>query len=60
MFTKPVDVKEVPDYLTIIKKPMDLETMMTKIDLHRYNSAQEFLLDIDLIVRNALEYNPER
>lgn len=60
MFTKPVDVNEVPDYLNIIKTPMDLETMMTNIDLHRYNSAQEFLFDIDLIVRNALEYNPER
>ncbi|KAK6644905.1 hypothetical protein RUM43_001181 [Polyplax serrata] len=60
MFTKPVDINEVPDYLNIIKTPMDLETMMTNIDLHRYNSAQEFLSDIDLIVRNALEYNPER
>lgn len=60
MFTKPVDVNEVPDYLNIIKTPMDLETMMTNIDLHHYNSAQEFLSDIDLIVRNALEYNPER
>jgi hypothetical protein len=60
MFTKPVDIKEVPDYLNIIQQPMDLETMMTNIDLHRYNSAQEFLKDIDLIVHNALEYNPDR
>lgn len=60
MFTKPVDVNEVPDYRVIIKRPMDLETMMTNIDLHVYNSAQEFLADIDLIVANALEYNPER
>ena len=55
-----MDVKEVPDYLSIIKQPMDLETMMTNIDLHRYNSAEEFLSDIDLIVRNALEYNPAK
>lgn len=60
MFTKPVDLEEVPDYLNIIKQPMDLETMMTKVDLHRYSSAQEFLADIDLISVNALEYNPDR
>ncbi|XP_075215507.1 ATPase family AAA domain-containing protein 2B-like isoform X2 [Lycorma delicatula] len=60
MFSKPVDVKEVPDYLSIIKEPMDLETMMTKIDLHKYTCAQDFLDDIDLLCRNALEYNPDR
>lgn len=60
MFTKPVDIEEVPDYLTIIKQPMDLETMMTKIDLHRYSCVQDFLDDIDLLCRNALEYNPDR
>ncbi|KAK7081664.1 ATPase AAA domain-containing protein 2, partial [Halocaridina rubra] len=60
MFTKPVDEEEVPDYREIIKEPMDLETMMTKIDQHQYESAQEFLQDIDLICNNALEYNPDR
>lgn len=60
MFTKPVDTEEVPDYTTIIKQPMDLETMMTKVDFHRYECAQDFLTDIELIVQNALEYNPAR
>ncbi|XP_071442897.1 ATPase family AAA domain-containing protein 2-like [Hetaerina americana] len=60
MFTKPVDVEEVPDYNLIIKCPMDLETMMTKIDQHAYECARDFLSDIDLICRNALEYNPDR
>jgi len=60
IFSKPVDVNEVKDYLTIIQRPMDLETIMTNIDLHVYNCAQEFLADIDLIVANALEYNPIR
>jgi hypothetical protein len=60
MFTKPVDVQEVPDYLSIIKQPMDLETMMTKIDVHQYVCAQDFLDDVDLLCRNALEYNPDR
>ncbi|XP_073961924.1 ATPase family AAA domain-containing protein 2B-like [Choristoneura fumiferana] len=59
-FTKPVDLEEVTDYLDIIKQPMDLETMMTKVDIHKYNCAKEFLDDIDLICANALEYNPDR
>lgn len=60
IFTKPVDIEEVPDYPTIIKEPMDLETMMTKVDLHSYQCAKDFLADIDLICQNALEYNPAK
>ncbi|KAF6197808.1 hypothetical protein GE061_008775 [Apolygus lucorum] len=60
MFSKPVDVNEVPDYLQVIKEPMDLETMMTKIDHLEYTCAQDFLNDIDLLCTNALEYNPDR
>lgn len=55
-----MDEDEVPDYRSIIKEPMDLETMMTKIDHHQYECAQDFLRDIDLICTNALEYNPDR
>lgn len=49
---------QVPDYNVIITKPMDLSTMMSKIDRHHYQSASDFMADIDLICRNALEYNP--
>jgi hypothetical protein len=38
---------------------MDLATMMAKIDLHKYETADEFLVDINLICSNALEYNPD-
>ncbi|KAM8794610.1 ATPase family AAA domain-containing protein 2-like [Eudromia elegans] len=59
-FTKPVDLDEVPDYTTVIKQPMDLSTIASKIDLHQYLTAGDFLKDIDLICSNALEYNPDR
>ncbi|XP_036411233.1 ATPase family AAA domain-containing protein 2-like isoform X1 [Megalops cyprinoides] len=58
-FTKPVDIQEVPDYLSVIKQPMDLSTVLTKIDLHKYVTVKEFMHDVDLIWQNALEYNPD-
>lgn len=60
IFVKPVDLEEVPDYLEVIKKPMSLETMMAKIDTHKYECASQFLDDVNLICHNALEYNPDR
>ncbi|XP_077863535.1 ATPase family AAA domain-containing protein 2-like [Saccoglossus kowalevskii] len=60
LFIRPVDLEEVPDYLDVISNPMDMSTMMKKIDLHQYCNIKEFLADIDLICANALEYNPDR
>ncbi|KAF4794080.1 hypothetical protein TURU_105008 [Turdus rufiventris] len=60
IFSKPVDIEEVSDYLEVIKEPMDLSTVITKIDKHNYLTAKDFLTDIDLICSNALEYNPDK
>uniref|UniRef100_A0A4W3HVJ4 ATPase family AAA domain-containing protein 2 n=1 Tax=Callorhinchus milii TaxID=7868 RepID=A0A4W3HVJ4_CALMI len=60
IFSKPVDIEEVSDYLEVIKQPMDLSTIMTKIDNHQYETVQHFLTDISLICSNALEYNPDK
>ncbi|XP_053531883.1 ATPase family AAA domain-containing protein 2B isoform X3 [Ictalurus punctatus] len=71
IFSKPVDIEEVglvkllscvhvSDYLEVIREPMDLSTVMTKIDTHKYTTAKDFLKDIDLICSNALEYNPDK
>ncbi|XP_015250146.1 PREDICTED: ATPase family AAA domain-containing protein 2B [Cyprinodon variegatus] len=60
IFSKPVDIEEVSDYLEVIRQPMDLSTIMTKIDTHQYLTAKDFLVDIDLICSNALEYNPDK
>uniref|UniRef100_A0A671MG17 ATPase family AAA domain-containing protein 2 n=1 Tax=Sinocyclocheilus anshuiensis TaxID=1608454 RepID=A0A671MG17_9TELE len=59
-FTKPVDTEEVPDYTTVIKQPMDLSTVLSQIDLHKYETVVAYLQDVDLIWQNALEYNPDR
>ena len=39
---------------------MDLSTIMTKINSHKYVACKQFLKDVDLITNNCLEYNPDR
>uniref|UniRef100_A0A5K3F5T6 Bromo domain-containing protein n=2 Tax=Mesocestoides corti TaxID=53468 RepID=A0A5K3F5T6_MESCO len=58
VFTRPVQPDEAPDYLEVIKHPMDLGTVRDKIDAHRYTSVREFAKDLELIYKNALNYNP--
>ena len=47
---------QVPDYYDIIDNPMDLSTIMKRIDEHQYSIPSQWLKDIDLITKNALEY----
>lgn len=56
----PCSSHQVSDYLEVITQPMDLSTIMTKIDTQRYLTVKDFLADIDLICSNALEYNPDK
>ncbi|XP_041268950.1 ATPase family AAA domain-containing protein 2-like [Onychostruthus taczanowskii] len=59
-FTKPIVSEEAPNYKDTIKQPMDLSTVLFKIDMHQYLTARDFLKDIDLICSNALEYKPNK
>lgn len=56
-FLKPVNKKQVKDYYTVIRKPMDLETVTKKVAAHKYHSRREFLADISLISKNCEQYN---
>lgn len=51
---------QVPDYLEVIDEPMDLATILQKINCHQYSTCAQYLADIDLITSNALKYNPDR
>jgi ATPase family AAA domain-containing protein 2 len=55
-----VDQEDAPDYYDIIKNPMDMSTMYEKVNKYEYNCAADFLVDINLICENCLEYNPDR
>ncbi|KAJ2747841.1 hypothetical protein GGI20_000136 [Coemansia sp. BCRC 34301] len=56
-FLEPVDTSAIPDYLGIIKSPMDLGTMQRKVETNRYRSIAEFRQDLLLICQNARKYN---
>lgn len=57
IFHYPVDSELVPDYLIIIKKPMDFETISKKIISSSYKTLELFSEDIELIFLNAILYN---
>ncbi|XP_072161767.1 bromodomain-containing protein 2-like isoform X3 [Bemisia tabaci] len=59
-FYKPVDAEWLGlyDYHEIIKKPMDLGTVKSKMDNREYRTAQEFAADVRLIFTNCYKYNP--
>src|SRR5690606_26220211 len=61
VFYNPVDpvALNIPDYFKIIKKPMDLSLMNSKLKTNAYNSASEFEADMRLMLSNCFKFNPE-
>jgi hypothetical protein len=57
-FKDPVDPERdgVPDYLSVVKKPMDLTTMKAKMDAREYADENEFLADMNQIFTNCYTY----
>ena len=47
-FIAPVNANDVPDYYTIIKTPMDLSTMETKLENHQYETVDDMVKDAQL------------
>jgi bromodomain-containing factor 1 len=60
-FYHPVDpvALNIPTYFQIIKKPMDLTTVQTKLENHAYEKASEFKEDVQLIFKNCFKFNSE-
>uniref|UniRef100_A0A8C1EAF7 Bromodomain and PHD finger containing, 3a n=1 Tax=Cyprinus carpio carpio TaxID=630221 RepID=A0A8C1EAF7_CYPCA len=57
IFTTPVDLKEVPDYLEFVSEPMDFSTMRDKLEAHKYSSVADLESDFNLMISNCLRYN---
>ncbi|CAO2833343.1 unnamed protein product [Amaranthus hypochondriacus] len=60
VFNQPVDVKGLGlhDYFDIIKHPMDLGTVKTRLAKNWYKTPREFAEDVRLTFHNAMTYNP--
>ncbi|PIN02476.1 hypothetical protein CDL12_25010 [Handroanthus impetiginosus] len=60
VFNTPVDVVKlnIPDYFDVIKNPMDLGTIKSKLTAGKYSSPLDFLADVRLTFTNAKTYNP--
>lgn len=61
IFQEPVNVQtlKIPDYYTIVKKPMDFGTIKGKLKEQRYSNINEFMEDMELVFYNCKLYNGE-
>ncbi|KAL3270797.1 hypothetical protein HHI36_021320 [Cryptolaemus montrouzieri] len=57
IFSEPVDLEEVPDYMTVVTEPMDLSTMRAKLEREEYPDLKSMEKDFDLMIANCLAYN---
>ncbi|KAJ6113933.1 hypothetical protein N7523_007250 [Penicillium sp. IBT 18751x] len=60
-FYQPVDpvALNIPTYHSVIKKPMDLSTIQSKLRTGQYENAKEFESDIRLMFKNCYRFNIE-
>ncbi|XP_077558430.1 TATA-box binding protein associated factor 1 isoform X4 [Haemaphysalis longicornis] len=56
-FHKPVNKKFVKDYYSVIKSPMDLDSIVKNIKAHKYHSRDDFFADVELLHRNSMQFN---
>ena len=51
--------RELPDYYEIIKRPIDIKKIHAKIKDNKYTSLDQLSEDVELMFKNAQEYNVE-
>ncbi|XP_014892051.1 bromodomain adjacent to zinc finger domain protein 1A isoform X2 [Poecilia latipinna] len=57
-FMKLVSKTQVPDYYDIITKPIALSTIREKVNNCEYQTAGDYISDVELMFSNCLQYNP--
>ncbi|KAI9681349.1 MAG: hypothetical protein M1817_002632 [Caeruleum heppii] len=60
-FYNPVDpvALNIPHYHRIVKKPIDMGTIGSKLKNGQYENAKEFEVDMRLMFQNCYKFNPE-
>ncbi|KAJ6220885.1 hypothetical protein RDWZM_006697 [Blomia tropicalis] len=59
-FLKPVDKRQVPDYYVIIKEPVDLKKIETRLHGRTYKKLAEFIYDMQKMFDNCRVYNAQQ
>jgi len=61
VFRDPVDpvALGLPDYFEVVKKPMHLELVKTKLEDNEYKDLESFQKDCSLVFENSILYNGE-
>lgn len=61
MFSQPVEPirDNCPNYFKVIKNPMDLGTIMNKLNENKYKSVAEWKADVNLVWSNSFIFNPK-
>ncbi|KAJ3332703.1 hypothetical protein HDU76_013382 [Blyttiomyces sp. JEL0837] len=57
IFLQPVDVKANPEYLLVVKQPVDLSTIQHKLESGAYSRHEDFGSDIMLMFQNCSTFN---
>lgn len=58
-FMEKVNEKDYPDYYELIKQPMDIETIKTKLKNREYKTKEQFAYDCRLIFDNCEFFNED-
>ncbi|KAM8934507.1 bromodomain adjacent to zinc finger domain protein 2B isoform 3-T3 [Pelodytes ibericus] len=58
-FLLPVNLKMVPGYRKVIKKPMDFATIREKLSTGQYPNFEAFALDVRLVFNNCETFNED-
>jgi bromodomain-containing factor 1 len=60
-FLAPVDTValNIPKYAEVVKEPMDLGTIQTKLANNQYENGDQFEYDVRLVFKNCYIFNPE-
>ncbi len=59
VFRVPVNFDEAPGYLEVIKQPMDLSTIASKLENSVYDTIEKFVSDMRLVFDNCCQYNSD-
>jgi hypothetical protein len=59
MFNRPVDpvALGIPDYFDVVKCPMDLGSIRSKLQRGFYENVSDCIADMDLVFQNAMTFN---